>query len=295
MSVPRKTDFSEFDDFFPSDGHYLFHENNCSPQVQPHHESRQRFMTQGISPSALFSTSPLVHSYSQPLANSAPITYPITHRNSSWPSKDMIAQSTRNNSFQDGMEHDILHGIDIPGAHASSHHRMTMSPDESFQDAFSMRHVDSHESSFDNAVEQFPMMDETILYSSSPLPFELTNGSGSWGSHMTLSKAMNRTESVLSYGSVFSNEAEIPTSEYQEEIFTCGFDFDMEPPKSPLAIQAIRRVGKVSPAAVVKKGRKRGLSSAEREKTAYIRKIKACQACKSRKLAVRDMDLRLQY
>jgi hypothetical protein len=288
MSGSKKPNTSaEFDDeFFPPDGSYFFNDNNGSPQSQIQHDFSSSFMMSETSPSALLPVSPLMSSYSQH-PNSAPITYPITHSNSSWPSKDMISQCTRNHSFHEGHETDILHGIDIPGAQASSHHRIMMSPDESFHEAYSMRYVHSHESSFDNGMESFPLLDDPIMYSSSPNTFDLSIGSGSWGSHMTSAKPRNRTESVLSYGSILSNEADMINSEYPEEIFSTNLEFgEVEPTKPSLPIPAIRRVGKATVTAAIKKGRKGALSTADREKIAYIRKIKACQACKIRKLAV---------
>jgi hypothetical protein len=159
-----------------------------------------------------------------------------------------------------------------------------MSTDDSFQDVFSCLSPHSLESSYDNNTEPFPLMDETIMYSSSPNPFDPRDASRNWGSQAL---AMHRTESVLSYDSILSNDADIAISEYQDEVFSTTFDFGDGSPKLALPLATLcRRGGRAATAAAIKKGRKRKLSIAEREKTAHMRKIGACNACRERKLAV---------
>jgi len=229
------------------------------------------------------------------MARSAPTTIPIMHPNNSW-SNEMFDRGYHHNSYNGMPEEHLLRGIDIPGPPAL---RESVSPVPSFSDVNHLNGNGAYQTSFSSAyspnlmTESFPAYDADLGFSTSPTNYDIkpNTSSYSFGSMTTVDSApsMARTASIMSNESYISKDTEdmflledfSANSSYDNGMAEFDESFSLRP-SGPVS-----KVIKPKPkSSGIPKGRKGRLSDAEREMTAYMRRIKACGACNARRLKV---------
>ena len=204
--------------------------------------------------------------------SSAPIASPIINDNSSWIGQ-MFSHEFSNHSYHGHQNPNMLNAIEIPQVTET---RSIDSPHTSYTESYVAQNNMTHQDSFtsyasSHFTEPFPTMDGSE-YSVSP------NIDHKHGWFLDTGVPMDRADSILSNDSFLSQDAEDPLS------FDDGSvnDFSIISPLSTKLIPQPRGSN-------TKMGRKRKLSAAEREATAYMRKIGACETCNKRKLKVKDV------
>jgi hypothetical protein len=280
MSPHLPSPLENVNDFFNGGDNWLASPATPSPLIHPQDDIQVQ-LSFGLHASPF---SPPHSPYILP--SSAPTTYSVMMSRNPSSFTAGHSHSLLSHSLSEKFDSDQLNGMNIPGA---SQTQMFGSPTASFQDGFSTQdqqifHQDSFVSiSSSHLSESFPKCEEHE-YSTSPIGWSLDSA-----------PAMQKTESILSNESYMSRDTEdfvmiLDDSSVCATVGTVGtiepertesWDF---PTPSPVSSQ---HVGPM-PASGKKKGRTRKLSSAERVTTAYMRKIRACEACHSRKLKVTE-------
>jgi hypothetical protein len=278
MSPHQTSPYQNVNDQFYVSDTWLAHGQIPSPQLEAKDEIRAH-LNFGLHTSASSAASPPRSPYIGP--RSAPVTYPIVTSDNPWYSAAMLHHSFSNNSFHDTMDPNLLSPIDIP---RGSDTRSIDSPHASYNGSFVGQNNISHHDSFNSygsstVPEPFPPLEDSE-YSVSPVI------GPNWTLHSSTS--MDRTASVLSNDSYFSQDTE---DHFQFDDVSVTFRTDMADRSdfndsigSPISTPLMPPLRSAN----VKMGRKRKLSAAERESTAYMRKIGACETCYKRKLKVSD-------
>lgn len=228
------------------------------------------------------------------LARSAPTTIPTVNPLEDW-SHEMFGIIAQHNSYDVESDPLLLSGMDIPRATASrlSH---VVSPFSSCPDVREIESEDAFITSFSSSYsldslkpqnEPFPAYQESDqTWSTSPTQYNSHFTRAAYDvdtfGNVDAANLVNKTTSVLSNDSFMSREADEMFDMDEFPAGNLGGDVSVLNANGSM-ISTVKPRTKVSG---LRKGRKRKLSAAERESTAYMRRIQACDACKERKMKV---------
>lgn len=287
MSFPHQSPYEDTKYDFNSGADWsLGSHHSSSPRILPQDGLRVEVTYEPHSPSMSFSNSPYLNS--DQLPSSAPSTYPFMRKHDPW-SNDLFHHGSASHSIQHGFDPELVKGMSgsaylgpnsgISPAELGIETQFTNEP------AF----MDSALNSFSAGPtysEPSPLM-ETTDYSPLPSRPHMNHYSSELTVNSAGSADMQRTESVWSNDSSYSRDCEDTTFRI-DDISSATLDpsdigelidFPSKGPTSGRSYSTIKSGG-------IKKGRKRKLSAAERDSTAYMRKIGACYWCNKRKLKV---------